>query len=66
MIKLNTYLFQPDGSSIDKYMKGSAKGHHGYDNAEEDMHGIFLAMGPGKKINKWAVDTETKIVYPYM
>lgn len=47
-------------------MNGPAKGYHGYDNAEEDMHGIFLAMGPGKKINKLTVDTETNSVCRYM
>ncbi|XP_076092650.1 glycerophosphocholine cholinephosphodiesterase ENPP6-like isoform X2 [Mytilus galloprovincialis] len=42
---------KPGGPSIDKYMNGPAKGYHGYDNAEEDMHGIFLAMGPDFKKN---------------
>ncbi|XP_052092535.1 glycerophosphocholine cholinephosphodiesterase ENPP6-like [Mytilus californianus] len=48
---LGWYILTPDGPSIDKYMNGPAKGHHGYDNAEEDMRGIFLAMGPDFKKN---------------
>ncbi|VDI58864.1 Hypothetical predicted protein [Mytilus galloprovincialis] len=48
---LGWYILTPGGPSIDKYMNGPAKGYHGYDNAEEDMHGIFLAMGPGVHVN---------------
>ncbi|CAG2200073.1 ENPP6 [Mytilus edulis] len=44
-------LEKPSGQSIDNYSDGPAKGHHGYDNAEKDMRGIFLACGPDFKKN---------------
>ena len=42
--------------------------YHGYDNAEEDMRGIFLAAGPGETIiiatkhAKWTKWSETVMV----
>ncbi|XP_052094096.1 glycerophosphocholine cholinephosphodiesterase ENPP6-like [Mytilus californianus] len=49
--ELGWYILTPSGQSIDKYRAGPAKGHHGYDNAEKDMRGIFLAFGPDFKKN---------------
>ncbi|XP_071153575.1 glycerophosphocholine cholinephosphodiesterase ENPP6-like [Mytilus edulis] len=49
--ELGWYILTPSGQSIDNYSDGPAKGHHGYDNAEKDMRGIFLACGPDFKKN---------------
>lgn len=45
------YILTPNGQHINHYLDGPAKGYHGYDNAEADMRGIFLAAGPAFKTN---------------